>query len=467
MVSQQKMWGAEQYWGLGYDWDPDWVLTDRHKELRATLIDLCQQEMRENAKRSDDELKFPRRNLELLGEHGFLALTVPEEYGGLGENHVAYSMVCETIARYGCASTAMCYVMHMGAVNAIMLRATPALIDKYIRPLGSGKIGTLSYSDPETGSHFWYPISSGAQRVNGGFKVRKKASWTTSAGFADFYVVQTTSPDFKGYDDLSVFVVDAEDAHAQPALWDALGLRGNQSGGLDIQGELPAEQIVGPVGDGAESNDESVDPWFLLGSSSVWNGISMGAIDIAKRHTTRKRHVDVGLRVCDYPTIQDYVGEAVIDTNASRVFTLSVAEAFDRATDGNRRSLQPGTTARAQFLHWGWQIKFAAAKNVAHVVDKMLHACGGSGYKRDMELERYLRDGKAGWVMGPTNEVLRQFVGKSALLGFEVLDYWNQHVNERAIANETKKLDAKGKRALAEKLLAEAAEGEAREPIAR
>jgi alkylation response protein AidB-like acyl-CoA dehydrogenase len=423
--------------------------------------------MRENAKRSDDELKFPRRNLELLGEHGFLALTVPEEYGGLGENHVAYSMVCETIARYGCASTAMCYVMHMGAVNAIMLRATPALIDKYIRPLNSGKIGTLSYSDPETGSHFWYPISSGAQRVNGGFKVRKKASWTTSAGFADFYVVQTTSPDFKGYDDLSVFVVDAEDAHAQPALWDALGLRGNQSGGLDIQGELPAEQIVGPVGDGAESNDESVDPWFLLGSSSVWNGISMGAIDIAKRHTTRKRHVDVGLRVCDYPTIQDYVGEAVIDTNASRVFTLSVAEAFDRATDGNRRVLQPGTTARAQFLHWGWQIKFAAAKNVAGVVDKMLHACGGSGYKRDMELERYLRDGKAGWVMGPTNEVLRQFVGKSTLLGFEVLDYWNQHVNERAIANETKKLDAKGKRALAEKLLAEAAEGEAKEPIGR
>ena len=130
----------------------------------------------------------------MLGEHGFLALTVPEEYGGLGENHVAYAMTCETVARYGCASTAMCYVMHMGAVNAIMLRPTDELIERYIKPLGTGKIGTLSYSDPETGSHFWYPISSGAERVNGGYKVRKKASWTTSAGFADFYVVQTTSP---------------------------------------------------------------------------------------------------------------------------------------------------------------------------------------------------------------------------------------------------------------------------------
>ena len=86
----------------------------------------------------------------------------------------------------------------------------------------------------------------------------------------------------------------------------------------------------------------------------------------------------------------------------------------------------------------------------------MLHACGGSGFKRDMELERYLRDGKAGWVMGPTNEVLRQFVGKAVLLGFDSLDYWNQAINQRAIDNEVKKLDADGKRALAERLLAEA-----------
>ena len=173
------------------------------RSYATPLIELCEKEMRANAKISDDELKFPRRNLELLGEHGFLALTVPTEYGGLGQDHVAYAMTCETIARYGCASTAMCYVMHMGAVNAIMLRPTEALIEKYIKPLNSGKIGTLSYSDPETGSHFWYPISSGAERSNGGYNVRKKASWTTSGGFADFYVVQTTSPDFTGYDDLS------------------------------------------------------------------------------------------------------------------------------------------------------------------------------------------------------------------------------------------------------------------------
>src|SRR4029450_5450474 len=129
----EKRWGPAPYFGLGYEWDADWFLTDRQKELRAKLIELCEQELRANAKRSDDELLFPRRNLELLGEHGFLALTVPEEVGGVGEDRLADARGCETIARYGCASTAMCYVMHIGAVNTIMFRPTPELVDKYIR----------------------------------------------------------------------------------------------------------------------------------------------------------------------------------------------------------------------------------------------------------------------------------------------------------------------------------------------
>ena len=55
----EKMWGSEPFWGLGYEWDPDWVYTDRQKELRAKLIELCETDLRSNAKRFDDELMFP------------------------------------------------------------------------------------------------------------------------------------------------------------------------------------------------------------------------------------------------------------------------------------------------------------------------------------------------------------------------------------------------------------------------
>jgi len=469
-----KPWGNSEYWGLGYDFDPQWVLTDEQKLLQTKLIELCERVLRPNAIDSDRHLTYPRKNFEALAELGLLGLFVPKEWGGLGENHTCAAMVVETIARYGCPSTAMCYTMHLGATAAALFRAhnNPEL-QSLLKGLDRDVfIGTLSYSDPETGSHFWYPVSSKALAVSDGWQVFKKASWTTSAGFADWYIVQTTSPDFEGnYSDLSCFLIYADEVQAEPEKWDALGLRGNQSGTLVVDGvTIPAQRMVGPKGDGASSNDEIVDPFFLLCSSACWNGIALGAIDIAKRHTTRKKHVDVGMRVADYPTIQDYVGEGIMDTNASRMFVFSMAQLMDQVTNNCDWTIHQDLSAmpRSAYLSWYWQIKFIAAKNVAHVCDKMLHACGGSGFKKDMEIERYLRDGKAGWVMGPTNEVLRQFVGKLALLGIDALDYWNQRVNERVLQNELKKMTPEEKRQLAESLLAQAQEAEvtAEKPLA-
>lgn len=461
-MGDTKIWGSEPFWGLGYDFDPQWLLTAAQLELQEKLIALCHSTLRDNAVESDKRLLYPRKNFEALAEMGLLGLLVPKELGGMGEIHVCSAMVTETIARYGCPSTAMCYTMHNGAVAAALLRChdNPTLRDIMRRIDKDVLIGTLSYSDPETGSHFWYPVSSRAERTENGWRVNKKASWTTSGGFADWYIVQTTSPDFDGnYSDLSCFLIMGDEVTSDPANWDGMGLRGNQSGPIEVNSvEVPADRLVGPIGDGASSNDEAVDPFFLLNSSACWNGISLGLIDIAKQHTSKKKHIDVGMRVCDYPTIQDYVGEAIIDTNASRALTFQIARAMDDLTNNCDWSLHTDVTKlpRADLLHWLWQVKFAAAKNVAHVSDKMLHACGGTGYKPAIGIERYLRDGKAGWVMGPTNEVLRQFVGKSALLGFDSLDYWNQVVNERALQNEIKKLDDDAKRKLAEQLLAEA-----------
>jgi hypothetical protein len=62
--------------------------------------------------------------------------------------------------------------------------------------------------------------------------------------------------------------------------------------------------------------------------------------------------------------------------------------------------------------------------------------------------------------------VLRQFVGKAVLLGFDSLDYWNQNYNRRVVENEVKKLDAAGKRELAEQLTTQAEEEEAKAPAA-
>ena len=460
-MTVSKMWGDDKFWGLDYSFDPQWPLTGEQKKLQQKIIDLCETTLRANAIESDRKLLFPRKNFEALADLGLLGLLVPKELNGLGESHQCAVMVVETIARYGCPSTAMCYTMHLCAVAASLLRHHGNdQISSIISRLDQDcLVGTLSYSDPETGGHIWYPITSSAEETEDGWKVTKQSSWTTSGGFADWYIVQTTSPGFDGdYSNLSCFLLLGDEVTADPSAWDGLGLRGNQSGPIKVENQVvPRGRLVGEVGDGAMSNDEVVAPFFLLLSSACWNGIAMALIDITRQHTTTRRHADMGMRVADYPTIQDYVGEALIDTNTVRLFSFQLANAMDGVTNNCDWSVHTDKKAlpRSDYLHWMWQVKFSAAKNVANVSDKMLHACGGTGYKPVLGIERYLRDGKAGWVMGPSNEVLRQFVGKAALFGFDSLDYWNQVPNERVINNEIKKLDKAGKKRLAEQLLAQ------------
>ena len=49
-MTDVKMWGKDLFWGLGYEFDPQWLLTDEQKKLQKTLIDLCQTSMRENGR---------------------------------------------------------------------------------------------------------------------------------------------------------------------------------------------------------------------------------------------------------------------------------------------------------------------------------------------------------------------------------------------------------------------------------
>ncbi|XP_013419518.1 uncharacterized protein LOC106180161 [Lingula anatina] len=457
----EKPWGKRPYWGVGFNYDHQWVLTDKQRELQAKLMELCRTTMRPNAVRYDETYEFPRENLNAMAELGLLGLIAPKDLGGLGENHVCAAMVVETIARYGCPSTAMVYCMHVGAVATLLLRYhNNKLIKSVLQRLNKDKlVGTESFSDPATGGHFWYPLSS-KNRYNkdGRFQMLKYASWTTSAGFADFYVVQTISPGFGGdYSDLSIFLLFQDEVRAHADDWKSLGLRGNQSGVLITEGVLSQDRQVGELGEGAAITDEIGDPWFLLLTASCWNGIAFGCIDVACKHATEKDHADTGLRVCDYPTIQDYFGECIIDTNACRAFVFNVAHGMDLATNNNDWTIHsdPKVMPRSDFLHWCWQIKFAAAKNVGHVSDVMLHACGGSGYKTELGIERLLRDGKAGWVMGPSNEVTRQWVGITALMGMEQLDLWSQKTNKRLLNYELKKLKPEVKKELAHKMLRE------------
>jgi alkylation response protein AidB-like acyl-CoA dehydrogenase len=451
---ETKRWGDEPYFGLGHDFDPIWFLTDDDRRLEAEIIDACHRVIRPLAIECDRTGAYPRASVDELGRLRLLAMIAPAEYGCRAASHTTVLMATEAIARYGCPSTAIIFMMHLVAVGGLVFRAhgNPEIQSLLRRMDGEALIGTASYTDPETGGHFWYPKTSGAERVPEGWHVRKTAAFTTSSGHADWYLTQTTSPGFDGdYADLSVFLLYPDEVQGSPGTWDAMGMHANQSGRVEIDAVIPEGRIVGWPGDGARSNDEAIDPLAFLQYAGAYNGVAMACLDVARRHALRTSHVQYGRRIADYATAQDAYGRALCEAQASRMFAYGMAQAMDAATDGGDWTMyarDPDAAPRSAFTAWGLEAKVLAAGLASRVSDEMLHLCGGRGYTRAAEIERLVRDAKAGWVMAPSNEVSRQIVGRWALLGPDAVDWWNQKVDERALRNELSKLDDEGRRRL-------------------
>jgi len=460
-VTGDKTWGGEPYFGLGFDFDPQWYLSDAQKALQARLIEVCHDVIRPEAIRCDESGEYPWKSIEALAELKLLGNIVPEAWGGGGENHVGLAMVAETITRYGCPSTGVIYMMHMAGLAALLFRASgnKEIMDLLARLDSDVMVGSASFTDPETGGHFWYPKISAVEKVDGGWKVKKQASFTTSCGHAKWVVAQTTSPDFDGnYANISDFLIYADEMSGNPNLWDVMGMRATISGPVEIDTVLPDDRMIGAPGDGAASNDEAVNAVAMILYGALYSGIAMGALDVARRFTTRRKHAQYGQSIADYTTTHDVYGRCVADTQAARLMLYALCQELDRATNDGDWTIyeaDPHARPRTPFICWSIALKEKACRVASEVSDSMFHLFGGAAYSRRNEIERILRDSKAGWIMGPTNEIARGIVGRWGLLGYEAVDWWNQRVNEGLLNTELQKLDDDGKRAIIDRLTAE------------
>src|SRR5689334_15424316 len=105
----------------------------------------------------DENAAFPAKGIQALGDAGLLGLTVPTEYGGLGQGpRVAVAALDEISQR--CASTGMVYLMHLCGVACYV--ANPAVAENQLKKAAAGNhLSTLAWSEKGSRSHFWAPIS--------------------------------------------------------------------------------------------------------------------------------------------------------------------------------------------------------------------------------------------------------------------------------------------------------------------
>jgi alkylation response protein AidB-like acyl-CoA dehydrogenase len=109
-------------------------LTDEQQEWKERTTKIAESDIGPRAADYDSKKVFPQESLNSLRDAGLWSMRVPEKYGGLGLDLVTTCLIVEEISKK-CPSTAMCYKMHLEAVEAISHIPTDYQLKRYIGPL--------------------------------------------------------------------------------------------------------------------------------------------------------------------------------------------------------------------------------------------------------------------------------------------------------------------------------------------
>jgi alkylation response protein AidB-like acyl-CoA dehydrogenase len=360
-----------------------------------------------NASDVDARARFPEESLEALAKGGFMGLSLPESAGGTESPPRVFAAVVEELAQ-GCASTAMIYVMHVAAAQAIASSSTLGGKEDLLREIAAGRhLTTLAFSEKGSRSNFWAPVSRMEQR-DGAYMTDAQKSWVTSAHRADSYVSAGQRPGAESPVESTVYLVRLPDGTANVlGSFDGLGLRGNDSAPVSLERHVVRENdLISKQGEGPPFMLEVVLPWFVVGTSAMANGLCLAAIADTATHLSGAGLEHTGGKLRDLPNLRARIAEMSVRTAQARSllgYTVGEME-------------HPDAMTPLAVL----QSRLSSMQAAVDVTDLAMKACGGAAFSKHLRIERLFRDARAGWVMAPTVDHLHDFMGK-ALTGLPLL----------------------------------------------
>jgi len=295
----------------------------------------------------------------------------------------------------------MVYLMHLCGVACYA--AAPDKTAPLLAAAASGRhLATLAFSEKGSRSHFWAPVS---QAIVEGDTHRLSAdkSFVTGAGRVDSYVVSTRGAGASDPLSSTLYFVpgDATGLTVGEA-WDGLGLCGNASAPLRLEGvAVPASHRLSGEGAGFATMMNVVLPWFQIGAAAVSVGIARAATEATRRHLLAATFDHLGQPLAALPNLRAQLAQMRIAVDTQQAFLDHVAGLMEH----------PGPATLLAVL----ESKAAAAETALHVTDLAMRVCGGAAFGRRLTVERHFRDARAGSIMAPTTDVLYDLVAKTLL----------------------------------------------------
>src|SRR5690242_13110313 len=154
-------------------------LTDIQEEIIKSVRQFVETKIIPVATELEHADEYPTEIVEGLKELGIFGLTIPEEYGGLGESILTYALCVEEIAR-GWMSVSGVINTHFIVAYMLMQHGTEEQKRKYLPRMATGEVrGAFSMSEPGCGSDVSAVKTKAVRGDDGRWKIDGQKMWLT------------------------------------------------------------------------------------------------------------------------------------------------------------------------------------------------------------------------------------------------------------------------------------------------
>jgi alkylation response protein AidB-like acyl-CoA dehydrogenase len=389
-------------------------LTELQRDILATVHDFVEKEILPVATRLEHADEYPAQIVDGMRRLGLFGLTIPEEYGGLGESLLTYALAAEEIAR-GWMSVSGIINTHFIVAHMIAQHGTAEQKDYFLPKMAAGEVrGAFSMSEPGLGSDV-AAIATRAVRDGDEYVIDGQKMWLTNGATSNLVALlaRTDEGQDAPHRNLTAFLIEKEPGFGEnpaapgltvPGKIDKMGYKGVDTTELILTGvRVPAARVLG----GAPG----------LGFYQMMDGVEVGRVNVAARgcgvalrafelgiEYAQRRHA-FGRPIAEHQAIGFKLAEMATKVEAAHQLMVMAARTKDA---GRRNDLEAGMA------------KYLASEYCVQVVEDAFRIHGGYGYSAEYEIERLYREAPMLLIGEGTAEIQKMIIGRRLLEEYRI-----------------------------------------------
>ncbi|MEV6622792.1 acyl-CoA dehydrogenase family protein [Amycolatopsis sp. NPDC051106] len=382
-------------------------LTDVQSEILATVRSFVDKEVIPHAQELEHADTYPADIVEGMKEMGLFGITIPEEYGGLGESLLTYALVVEEIAR-GWMSVSGVINTHFIVAHMISRHGTEAQKQHFLPRMATGEVrGSFSMSEPDLGSDV-AAIKTKAKKTDDGYVIDGSKMWLTNGGSSNLIalLVKTDEGAEKAHQNLTTFLVEKPEGFGEvapgltiPGKIDKMGYKGVDTTEAVFDGyKIGADMVLGEApGKGFAYMMDGVEVGRVNVAARAC-GIAIRAFELAVEYAQQRK--TFGKAIAEHQAVAFKLAEMATKVEAAHLMMVNAARLKD---SGERNDVEAGMA------------KLIASEYCAEVTQDSFRIHGGYGYSKEYEIERLMREAPFLLIGEGTSEIQKTIISRGLL----------------------------------------------------